>query len=318
MTQPTTTIDNQLEQYARRIDSAKADMTRNIMEIGKHLTEARSVLAKKGNGTFIKWVEERCGFSGRTAQNMLNVYREFGECEKFSSSFDDSALYLLAAPSAPAGAKDAALELAAGGERVTHKRAKELVEANRPKLSPISQLPSGKYDVILADPPWQYESSTTDPTRIIENQYPTADLVDLIDLRAKLEPHLPEDGALFLWSTSPKLEEAIQLMNGWGYRYRTTAVWDKQRMGLGYWFRSQHEQLLVGVRGSFRTPAVDCRPPSILVERRSNVHSQKPTIVYSTLERMFPDKTLVELFAREPREGWQSWINDCEAVNERA
>lgn len=65
-----------------------------------------------------------------------------------------------------------------------------------------------------------------------------------------------DNAVLFLWATAPKLKEALEVMEAWGFEYRTNAVWDKEIIGMGYWFRGQHELLLVGVKGEFSPPFV--------------------------------------------------------------
>ncbi|MEM9151370.1 MAG: MT-A70 family methyltransferase [Cyanobacteria bacterium P01_F01_bin.3] len=109
-------------------------------------------------------------------------------------------------------------------EKASKKRA-ERVE----KIAEISQgneeLPQTKrYPVIYADPPWRYEYSETE-SRAIENQYPTMDLEVICDL--EVPSH--EDSILFLWTTAPKLDEGIRVLNAWGFKYKSCAVWDKQK-----------------------------------------------------------------------------------------
>jgi len=168
-------------------------------------------------------------------------------------------------------------------------------------LNPV--IPDGEYNVILADPPWQYNFSETQ-SREIENQYPTMTLDDIKNLNLPVE----ENSVLFLWATAPKLEEALEVLNAWGYEYKTCAIWDKGVIGMGYWFRSQHELLLVGVMGTFRTPEAEDRFSSMIHSHRST-HSSKPEIIYEMLEKMFPNKKYLEVFARSNREGWVSWGN---------
>ena len=79
------------------------------------------------------------------------------------------------------------------------------------------------FDLIYADPPWQYDFSETD-SRKIENQYPTMTVVEI----SSLQPPSADDSVLFLWATAPKLEEALQVMRGWGFKYVTHAIWDKE------------------------------------------------------------------------------------------
>jgi len=118
-----------------------------------------------------------------------------------------------------------------------------------------------------------------------------------------------DNSVLLLWATAPKLEEALSVMDSWGFVYRTCAVWDKEVIGMGYWFRGQHELLLVGVRGSFSPPGPESRVGSVYREKRGK-HSKKPEHYYGLIESMFPGERYLELFARGSREGWDSWGNE--------
>ena len=94
----------------------------------------------------------------------------------------------------------------------------------------------GKYDVLLADPPWRYKFTKT-KSRAIENQYHTMALENIKRLQVPSE----DNAVLFLWATAPKLLEALDVMSAWGFEYKTCAVWDKAQIGMGFWFRGQHE-----------------------------------------------------------------------------
>jgi len=165
-------------------------------------------------------------------------------------------------------------------------------------------MPEGQFNVIYADPPWRYQFSETS-MRAVENQYPTMDLEDIkgLDIPAA------ENAVLLLWATAPKLEEALEVVNAWGFTYKTCAVWDKEKIGMGYWFRGQHELLLLGIKGSFRAPDESNRFSSVIRSPRSS-HSKKPQEVYSMIESMFPQGKYLELFAREKRLGWGGWGNE--------
>ena len=78
---------------------------------------------------------------------------------------------------------------------------------------------------------------------------------------------------------------------------------------MGYWFRQQHELILVGVKGDFHAPEEENRFSSVIRSPRTN-HSEKPAILYEMIEKMFPDMGKVELFARNTRKGWVSWGNE--------
>lgn len=163
--------------------------------------------------------------------------------------------------------------------------------------------------VLLADPPWQYDFAETD-NRQIENQYPTATVEEICShIHAAWMPLLAEDCVLFLWAPVPKLEEALRVLKEWGFSYKTGAVWDKEKVGMGYWFRGQHELLLVGTRGAISPPKPSLRVSSVFRERRKG-HSKKPTCVYEALEHMFPDATKAELYQRKPRDGWIGYGNE--------
>ncbi len=182
-------------------------------------------------------------------------------------------------------------------------RRKELRKEKEAKLTE-RELPKGLYDVILADPPWRYQFSETQ-SREIENHYPTMELEDIKALKVPSA----DDSVLFLWATAPKLEEALEVLNAWGFTYKTCAVWDKEIIGMGYWFRGQHELLLLGTKGNMPAPEPSARFASVIRERRGG-HSSKPTVVYEIIEKMFPGRRYLELFCRSPRKGWEAWGNE--------
>jgi len=166
----------------------------------------------------------------------------------------------------------------------------------------------GQYPVIYADPPWRYEHVKTDNRRI-ENHYPTMDLDEICAL--PVSDIATPDSVLFLWTTSPKLAESMRVIEAWGYTYRTCMVWDKDRIGMGYYARQQHELLLIATRGSVPVPEPENRPPSVIRIRRDDEHSSKPTEFYTMIERMYPELRKLELFARNRRNGWAAWGNQA-------
>lgn len=186
-------------------------------------------------------------------------------------------------------------------------RVEKIVEISKGN-APLGQV-AARYPVIYADPPWRYEHIETE-SRAIENQYPTMALDDIKAL--DLDGVALDDCVLFMWATSPKLAEAFDVLNAWGFEYRTCAVWDKQKIGMGYYFRQQHELLLVAVRGSPLTPAPANRPSSVLSFPRGE-HSAKPAEVYELIEAMYPELPKLEMFCRSPREGWGAWGNQAAA-----
>jgi N6-adenosine-specific RNA methylase IME4/ParB-like chromosome segregation protein Spo0J len=185
-------------------------------------------------------------------------------------------------------------------------RAAKIDKIANAAVAPLEKT-SRQYPIILADPPWLYEHVETE-SRAIENHYPTMTLDDICAL--PVNALALGDAILFMWATSPKLAEAIRVVEAWGFTYRTCAVWVKDKIGMGYYFRQQHELILVGVKGGPPMPAPPDRPSSV-IEAPRGAHSAKPEAVYELIERMYPTWPRIELFARSPREGWDSWGNQA-------
>lgn len=204
------------------------------------------------------------------------------------------------------------------GEMTVVEAAKEIRQAKteqrrEERLEKIVEISQGntelktdiRYPVLYADPPWRYEHAESD-SRAIENQYPTMALDDICAL--PVSDLATPDAILFLWATSPKLAESMKVIESWGFTYRTCAVWDKQKIGMGYYFRQRHELLLVATRGSIPTPAPGDRAASVIAEPREE-HSAKPAKFAELIESMYPTLPRIELFCRSPREGWAVWGN---------
>lgn len=163
---------------------------------------------------------------------------------------------------------------------------------------------SPRPNLIVADPPWKYDFAETD-NRQIENHYPTGTVPEIAQyMRKEMEAEDTEqDVVLFLWATVAKMTEAFDLLDELGFQYKTCAVWDKEKIGMGYWFRGQHELLLVATRGQFSPPDQEHRVSSVFREARGK-HSEKPECVFSWIEKAFPNAVKMEIFQRKTREGW--------------
>jgi len=176
---------------------------------------------------------------------------------------------------------------------------------NAEKNRNAKPLPEGKFSIIYADPPWEYEHSVS-AGREIENHYPTMELEKIKAIRIPAD----DDALLFLWAPAPKLEEALEVMRAWGFSYRTCMVWVKDKIGMGYYVRVKHELLLIGVRGDgIGAPLPENRPESVVFAERAE-HSKKPDIFYELIEKMYPKHSKIELFARSRRGGWEAWGNE--------
>lgn len=220
--------------------------------------------------------------------------------------------------------KEEQAELVARGTKEILQAAKEIraartEERRNERLEKIVAISTGnapvgaiaeRYPVIYLDPPWRYEHAESE-SRAIENQYPTMSLEEIKAM--DMTKVAFDDCVMFMWATSPKLAEAFEVLNAWGFSYRTCAVWDKQKIGMGYYFRQQHELLLIAVKGQPPTPAPADRPSSVFSYPRGN-HSAKPHEVYEIIEAMYPTLPKIEMFCRTPREGWGVWGNQSKAA----
>jgi len=206
-------------------------------------------------------------------------------------------------------APELAEKVAKGEMKFTEAKREAKRQEIQEKIKSVESAPkptdvTGPFDVILADPPWRYDFSGT-KQREIENHYPTATLEEICS-------HVPDssdDCVLLLWATAPKLMEAIDVMHAWGFKYKTQAIWDKQKIGMGYWFRGQHEILMVATKGKASPPPDFARVSSVFSEPRGR-HSKKPECVYEWIERAFSDRKKLEMYCREPRAGWGVWGNE--------
>lgn len=164
------------------------------------------------------------------------------------------------------------------------------------------------YPIIYADPPWRYEYPPMGATnRSIEKHYQTMSIEEIKSMNIPSA----DNGVLFLWATAPKLKECIDVMIHWGYQYRTCMSWDKEVIGMGYWFRNQHELLLVGLKGKFSPPIPSQRISSVWREKRTK-HSKKPDGIRQWIAECYPEVPKLELFARQKTSGWDVFGNEVE------
>lgn len=195
----------------------------------------------------------------------------------------------------------------------------------RTKINPLEsiypQLPDKKYQVIYADPPWDYGGKMQyDKTTIkSENvgfekkiflssaafQYPTMKLKQLKDLN--ISSIAADDCILFMWTTGPQMSNAIELGVAWGFEYKTIAfVWDKMMHNPGRYTLSQTEFVLAFKKGKFPQPRGARNVRQMITVPRGK-HSEKPLEVIDGITKMFPKQEKIELFARKNFNGWDNW-----------
>lgn len=180
-------------------------------------------------------------------------------------------------------------------------------EADRLRKEPMP-LPTGRYAVIELDPPWSYEEQNLGApgNRNAEDKYATMTLAEIAALPIR---ELAADNAhLYLWTTANHLRHAWNLVEGWGFEYRSLIVWHKTRIGMGHYYRNQAEFVLFAVKG--RLPLLVHDKPNVYQWDAPRIHSIKPDGFYDLVEECSPSPR-VRLFARSQRDGWESWGNQA-------
>lgn len=201
---------------------------------------------------------------------------------------------------------DRQLEVA---DMIRNEEAKSVNEAqkilNRKDLD-AEPLPAGKFNLIYADPPWEYDNTGGNPAA--DKQYPT---MSLENLKALLVPEMAADRAvLFLWGTVPLAAEAHELIKAWGFEYKSKFAWVKNTVVRGFYNMGQYEELYIATKGVHVVPEV--RKKNVL-QFDTREHSRKPDEILELINELYPEfKERIELFAREPRQGWQSWGYETE------
>lgn len=180
------------------------------------------------------------------------------------------------------------------------------------------QLHPRYYDVIVADPPWEFETySAKGLLKSAQKHYPTMPTADIaaMPVRGLARPN----AMLFLWGTLPMATHALDVMFAWGFDYVTQMAWIKTTKGghinngTGFWVRGQHEIVLIGKRGSI---CVDKPLPSTFTGLLRE-HSRKPDEFYDLLTSQTAKRRRLDLFSREDRPGWTAWGDEAGKFNRR-
>lgn len=179
-------------------------------------------------------------------------------------------------------------------------------QIDRPKTSNHIDIytTENKYRVIYADPPWSYnDKQNTETLGGAEKHYPTMPLDDICGLPVPSA----DNAVLFLWVTSPLLEDCFKVINAWGFKYKSSFVWDKVKHNMGHYNSVRHEFLLICTKGNC-VPDVQKLFDSVQTIERTD-HSRKPKEFRDIIDTLYPAGNRLEMFAREAPKGWDVWGN---------
>ena len=171
-----------------------------------------------------------------------------------------------------------------------------------------------KYNIIYADPPWNYKDKALAGNRGAGCKYECMSIENIkaLPIRALAD----DDCMLFIWITMPMLKEAFEVIEAWGFEYKTNAfTWVKQNKksdslfwGMGNWTRANAEVCLMGIKG--KPKRVDAGVHSVVITHIEE-HSKKPDEVRNRIVRLLGDIPKIELFARQEITGWDCWGDEC-------
>jgi N6-adenosine-specific RNA methylase IME4 len=182
------------------------------------------------------------------------------------------------------------------------------------KSDVVLPFPNKKYDIIYADPPWNYRDKAVAGKRGASFKYPTMKLEQICELPIK--DIRSDNCALFMWATMPLLPVAFDVIDAWGFKYKTVAfTWVKHYkkakthfVGMGHWTRANAELCLLATRGRVKRVSDSVRQ---VVEAPIGKHSQKPDAVRDRIVDLLGDLPKIELFACKRVVGWDAWGNEC-------
>lgn len=280
-------VDDIAFQINREHDLFEASMQTSVehaIRCGELLIEEK---ANHRHGDWIRWIESNCKFTRQHAARYMkiasNVTRVFHL---------DSATSLRGI-----------LKLLAKNNR------EDDLEQQRFDLEITPpQLQDGLFEVIVLDPPWPYGTEYDPDGRRAANPYPEMSLEEI----AAIELPAADDCILWLWTTHKFMRQSFALLDGWGFRDVAIVTWEKSRMGLGAWLRSNSEFCIMAVKGK---PKVRLTNQTTVIHGAMREHSRKPDEFYEMVDSLCIGRKH-DYFSRQERQGWVSFGNDTRRFND--
>ena len=172
------------------------------------------------------------------------------------------------------------------------------LEEQKKEIEKVKKV-TGEYDVIVIDPPWSYGDAYDEEMNRGTTPYPTMSLNEIRNIKLPSK----KDCILWLWTTNTFIEEALELVDVWGFEKKSIVTWDKKIMGMGRWLRSQTEHCILATKGK---PYFNNKKWTTLISEKRTTHSTKPEIFYEMVEEICAGRKL-DYFARKKRKGWEVW-----------
>lgn len=247
------------------------------------------------------------GLERKTLQNYKNVAEQTSEVRNSSPRGEELSFSHFREVAQLTSAKQTEFLNKANDEKLSVRELRR--EINRDKiLNHNPPMNEGKFRIFYADPPWDYnDKQDIDSLGGNLKHYPSMGIEDICNLPIK--EMAENDAVLFLWVTSPLLEESFKVINAWGFKYKTSFIWDKVGHNMGHYNSVRHELLLVCTKGS-------CMPDNIKLFdsvqsiEKTKKHSEKPEEFRNIIDTLYTKGKRIELFARSKNDNWESWGNE--------
>ena len=174
---------------------------------------------------------------------------------------------------------------------------------------PFAGLQRNHYGVMLADPPWSFRTYANDNVAPARSKQPYS-VMSLEDIKGlPVSDVAAKDCLLFMWTVSHLQSAAFDVAGAWGFQPVSVAfIWDKARVGMGYWTRQEAEICHLFKRGRPRRISRGVRQ---IIRAPRREHSRKPDDTYGRIEALATGPYL-ELFARQAWPGWSAWGNEAD------
>lgn len=262
-------------------------------------------LYRETHSTFEDYCRERWGLTRQHVNRLVAGARVVQELEPRGSiqpTTEKQVRPLRALPDPEDRAETWQDAVDAAGGQPTARQVEEAVERRNGRVKEHHPaIPAGTFATVVADPPWRYDNWAT--RGAAEDHYPTMAMEDLAAL------HVPaaDDAHLYLWVTNGFLREGFDLIDAWGFTYKTVLSWCKPSIGMGNYFRNNTEHVLFALKGKLPTERKDV---GTWFEAPKTKHSAKPEAFYDLVESCSPGPYL-EMFARRQRMGWSVWGDEA-------
>jgi N6-adenosine-specific RNA methylase IME4 len=296
-------VRKQKRDEAQMLAEALLDAEAKLGELAIEIPKGTGHQQKRGNRYKTREIDTAVDFSKTKTETIKELGFDQKQIERFQTLAENKDIIEQA--KAEARENDDIVNRTMVLSKVKQKKREEDLQKQKKDIEEgIVVEPSGLYSVISIDPPWPYGREYDPDGSRVANPYPEMSIEDIKNIKLPLE----KDSVILLWTTHAFLPSAFEILNTWGAQYKATLVWNKQKLGMGHWFRMQCEFCLVGIIGK---PYWNNKKWPDIIEEKRREHSRKPDVFFDIVDEITAGKKL-EYFSREKRQNWDNYGNEPE------